>query len=419
MIKTAHDILSTARYNFERAAERIGLNDDLENKIGYPKERIQIRLSPMLSDGRVKTVDCFIVRHNYILGPAKGGIRMTPTVSLNEVVGLAMEMTWKTSLIGVPFGGGKAGICFDLSGLNEHDKETIIRSFARNAKRHFGPELYVPAPDMGTNEGDMGHISDCISYSDGTSITKGCFVTGKPVIIGGIKGRRQATGRGVVYSALQACRQLGIDPAKMNVVIQGFGNVGGEAAAELVRQDVTVTAVSDISGGVYNKSGLDIPALIEYVSANKTVKGFSGGEEISGDEIFGIECDCLIPAAAGSQITEENAGTIKARVIAEGANAPTTPEADEILNKKGVFIIPDILCNAGGVFVSYLEYVQETQHEQMTEEIVVERLSKRMAETFDVVYQHSLESKVSMREASMNIALGRVVDGVKARGLLP
>jgi glutamate dehydrogenase/leucine dehydrogenase len=331
-----------------------------------------------------------------------------------------MEMTWKTSLIGVPFGGGKSGIRFDPSSVSLHDKERIVRSFARSAKRHFGPELYIPAPDMGTNEKDMGHIRDCVSYSEGTSITKGCFVTGKPIVLGGIPGRRAATGKGVVYTIIAACKNLGIKPDKMRVVIQGFGNVGSEAAREFVHHGTKVIAISDVSGGLFNEQGIDIEDLIEYTSQHGHINGFNKkAESISKEEIFNIPCECLVPAASGSQITRQNAITIKTLIVGEGANAPTTPDADDILNDRGIFVIPDILCNAGGVFVSYLEYVQETQHEQMTAEQVEKRLYQRVTNTFETVYEYSKNNGISMRKASMEIALNRVVEGITARGLLP
>jgi glutamate dehydrogenase (NAD(P)+) len=412
-------ILETARYNLEQAALRTGIDGDILNKISSPKEKNELRLSPKLSSGKVVNIEAYIVRHSDILGPSKGGIRMTPGVTMDEVVGLSMEMTWKTSLIGVPFGGGKSGIRFDPAAVSPDDKEIIIRSFARNARRHFGPELYVPAPDMGTNEADMGHIRDCISHSEGTSITKGCFVTGKPVILGGISGRRAATGKGVVYTIVSACEKFGIKPEKMRVAVQGFGNVGSEAARGLAELGARIVAVSDISGGLFNENGIDIGALTDYSSKKGYIEGFSRAEPVSKEDIFGIPCECLIPAASGSQITVENAEGIKTLIIAEGANAPTTPGADEILNDKGIFVIPDILCNAGGVFVSYLEYVQETQHEQLTETQVETRLRERMQSVFERVYNYSQKHKVSMRQAAMDIAVKRVVEGVNARGLLP
>lgn len=412
-------ILQTARHNLQQASIRIGLDADILEKISAPKEKNELRLSPVLSNGKIVNIEAYIVRHSDILGPSKGGIRMTPTVSMNEVVGLSMEMTWKTALVGVPFGGGKSGIRFDPASVSPNDKEIIIRSFARNSRRHFGPELYIPAPDMGTNEADMGHLRDCISYSEGTSITKGCFVTGKPIILGGIPGRHAATGKGVVYTIIATCEKLGINPKEMRVVIQGFGNVGSEVAKELVSQGVKVIAVSDASGGVLNEQGIDIEDLRIYTSQNGYIDGYEKAENLSKEDIFDIPCECLIPAASGSQITKDNAGKIKTLIVAEGANSPTTPDADDILNDRGIFVIPDILCNAGGVFVSYLEYAQETQHEQMTVEQVEDRLYQRMMQAFEKVYDYSTNNQLSMRKSSMDIALKRVAEGIVARGLLP
>lgn len=419
MTRSNDSILGTARYNLQQAAERVGLDASLLNKLSFPKEKIELRLGPELSDGQVANIEAYIVRHSDALGPSKGGIRMSENVTMDDITGLAMEMTWKTALVGVPFGGGKSGICCSAPSLSPQDKEIILRAFARKARRHIGPELYIPAPDMGTTEKDMGHIRDCISYSEGISITRGCFVTGKPIILGGIPGRRQATGRGVVYTILAACQKMGRDIGAMTFAIQGFGNVGSEAAVELVRHGAKVIAVADIDGGLINPKGLDIDAMSAYMKAHRTLSGFKEADAIDSDDIFSVACDCLIPAAAGSQITADNAGSIQAKIIAEGANAPTTPKADDILNDKGIFIIPDILCNAGGVFVSYLEYVQETQHEQMTESQVTTRLLERMTQCYNDVYDYAAAHRCSMRQASMDIALTRVRAGLEARGLLP
>ncbi len=364
-------------------------------------------------------VPAFVVRYNDILGPAKGGIRMTATVDLDEVTGLAMEMTWKTSLIGVPFGGGKAGICCDPTQLQPVEKEILIRAFTRGVHRHIGPELYVPAPDMGTNEHDMGHICDCISYSSGTSITAGCFVTGKPVVLGGIVGRREATGRGVVSIIAAACEHLNLRLSGLRAAVQGFGNVGSVTALAIAEQGVSVVAVSDVAGGTCCKDGLDVRRLAEHVQATGGVMGFSGGKDLPRDAVLEADCDVLIPAAAGSVITEENAGRIRAGSSPKGANAPVTPPADAILNDRGVFVVPDILCNAGGVFVSYLEYTQETQRDQMTRDEVEGRLADRMQTTFQQVYERSQRTRETMRHAAMDIAVSRVVDGIVARGLLP
>ena len=412
-------VLTTALCNFNQAAQRLQLDNAIIARISEPREKIQIAADPVLSDGRQFHFQAFVVRHNDVLGPAKGGIRMSPGVTLDEVAGLAMEMTWKTSLIGVPFGGGKSGICVDPGSLSPVDKETVIRSFTRHVRRHIGPEIYVPAPDMGTNERDMGHIRDCISYSGGTSIPVGCFVTGKPVVLGGILGRREATGRGVVTTIAAACQRLGLQPAKLRVAVQGFGNVGANAALAAAELGMTVVAVSDVVAGTFCSDGLDISRLIQHVQTTGGVKGFDGGSDVPRDTVLETECDVLIPAAAGSAVTEENAGRIRAKMIAEGANAPLTPSADEILNARNVFIIPDILCNAGGVFVSYLEYTQETQRDQMTRDEVEKRLAERMQSTFQQVYERSRQARQSMRHAAMDIAVSRVVEGIVARGLLP
>ena len=411
--------LQTALYNIEGTAQRLELADDLFRRIVEPAEQISIRMHPMTSDGRTLHAEVYLVRHNDALGPPKGGIRMTPTVSLDEITGLAMEMTWKTSLIGVPFGGGKSGIRFDPGQLNPREKEILIRAFTRSVRRHIGPEIYVPAPDMGTNERDMGYIRDCISYSSGTSITTGCFVTGKPVICGGIAGRREATGHGVVATITTACEHLGLGLSSLRVAVQGFGNVGSVVASAMSRRGASVVAVSDVDGGTFNDNGLDVEELIEHVTTTGKVEGFAGGDTIPREEILEVDCDVLIPAATHSVITEGNAGRIHARIIAEGANAPLTPAADAILTDREVFVIPDILCNAGGVYVSYLEYTQETQHEQITQQDVERRLNKRMKSTFELVCSRARQTNTTMRHAAMDIAVMRVVDGIIARGLLP
>ena len=412
-------ILGTALHNLSRAVDRLGLPPAIQDKLATPKEKVEVRLQPKLPNGELIYLNAFIVHHSDTLGPAKGGIRMTPGVTMDEVSGLAMEMTWKTALMGVPFGGGKSGIACDPATLTGDEKEIVIRSFARGAKRHIGPELYVPAPDMGTNESDMGFIRDCISYSEGTSITKGCFVTGKPVILGGITGRREATGKGVVFSILAACDQLNLPVKGLRVAVQGFGNVGSVAAAELGRLGASIIAVQDISGTLVNEQGLDMSALSRHAEQTGGICGFSGGEPLDAEAFWHLKSDCLIPAAGGSQITTSNVDFIKTSIIAEGANGPTTPDADHILTERGVFIIPDILCNGGGVFVSYLEYAQETQRDQMTLQDVETRLKDRMNSRFSEVYEHSKAHTLSMRDAAMDIAVARVVQGIKSRGFHP
>lgn len=414
-----YGILNTAKLNLSLTAKRLHLEDNILNRLLEPKEKIEIVLNPSLSGDKHIQVKAFIVRHRDSIGPAKGGIRMSPSVTMDDIQGLSMEMTWKTALIGVPFGGGKSGICFDPASVSAEDKEIIIRSFTRGAMRHIGPEIYIPAPDMGTNESDMGHIRDCLAYSSGKSITNGCYVTGKPVILGGILGRKEATGRGVAYTVEAACRKMGRDIKQMRIAVQGFGNVGSLAAMILSQFGAKIVAVSDVTGGVKNKNGIDINHLLEYVKECGQILGYPLGEECTNKDVLICDCDILVPAATQSVITGDIAELVKAKIIAEGANSPTEPDADEILNKKNIFIIPDILCNAGGVFVSYLEYTQETQREQMTLDKVNERLNKRMDMKFNEVYDYSINNRLTMRQAAMDIAVSKVVEATNALGTLP
>ena len=408
-----------AHYDRTAALLREEFAEDLLAKSRVPLERSELMLTPELSDGQSHVFPAFVVRHSNALGPSKGGIRMSPTATLDEVTALAMEMTWKCALIGVPFGGGKSGIMADPAILTPHDKEVLIRSFTRNAQRHIHPLVYVPAPDMGTNERDMGHIKDAITNSLGQATTQGCYVTGKPVILGGIPGRREATGRGVALTTAAAMASLGRYLAGAKALVQGFGNVGALAAAALAERGVRVVGVSDRHGGVYSEQGLDIAALTAYAHTHRSVAGFPGGRTVDGAALLIAPCDILVPAAAGNQITAENAPHIQAYLVAEGANGPTTPEADAILEQRGITVVPDILCNAGGVFVSYLEYTQETQQEQMTAAEVGTRLEQRMKEKFAQVETTARERKLSLRQAAMLLAVRRVAQALEARGSLP
>ena len=416
----AQTILHDAIVNFWQAAPLLGgeFNDDLLEKVLQPMERIELNFGPVMGDGRIHVVKAFIVRHSDALGPSKGGIRMSSAVTLADVTGLAMEMTWKCALIGVPFGGGKSGIVADAEALTAFDKETLMRRFATMGFRHIGPQVYVPAPDMGTSERDMGYIKDAICYSHSQATTPGCYVTGKPVILGGIAGRRAATGRGVAICVVEALEMMGVNPVGATAVIQGFGNVGSFSAMALAERGMKIIAASDIRGAVYNPEGLDIPALVAFVDESRSVKGFGGAEEIDGRRMLELECDVLVPAATDRQLTEENAERIGAKLIGEGANSPTAPEADEILRDRGIPILPDILCNAGGVFVSYLEYMQETQQEQMTEEDVVARLQRRMSERLHLIWSIAHERNITMRQAAMAHAIRTVCHARIARGHL-
>ncbi len=414
-------MLENARVNFDRAAATLGgvYDAELLRKLRFPKERSELRLTPQLSDGNVHVFTAYIVHHNNSLGPCKGGIRMSPSVTLDDITALAMEMTWKCALIGVPFGGGKSGIVADPRQLTPDDKQTLIRNFTRNAHRHINPLVYIPAPDMGTNEQDMGHIKDTIAYSNGHATTQGCYVTGKPVLLGGIPGRGKATGRGVAIASDAAMKHIGADLKGAPVIVQGFGNVGAVTCAELAARGARIVGVSDIAEAVYDERGLDVDRLMAYARSNGSLKGCGQGRVVSPEGLLEMACVLLVPAATGNQITAENAGKIQARVVAEGANGPTTPDADAILHKRNVFVIPDILCNAGGVFVSYLEYTQETQQEQMTEEDVKSRLEKRMRDKFKLVVGTAEKQRLSTRDASMHLALESVCAATVARGNLP
>jgi glutamate dehydrogenase/leucine dehydrogenase len=413
-------ILENSLTNLERATLLINgeVPAEILDRLRQPVERIELSIDPQLTDGKRHGYRAFVVRHSTALGPSKGGIRMTPTVTLEDVTGLAMEMTWKCALIGVPFGGGKSGIVADSETLDSLDKEMLIRDFTRHAVRHIGPQTYVPAPDMGTNERDMGYLKDTLSTALGQATTQGCYVTGKPVILGGIPGRREATGRGVAACVTEALRRMGRQIEGATAIVQGFGNVGSVAAKALCERGVKLIGVSDLHGAVYCESGLHAAAIEDHVSKTGTVKGFPGGMAIDSAELLTTPCDILTPSAAASQITAENAPRVSAALVAEGANSPTTPEADDILASRGIVVIPDILCNAGGVYVSYLEFTQETQQEQMSEQEVQDRLQRRMTEKFNEVWRLSEDRKISLRDAAMYLGVKNVCLALIARGRL-
>jgi glutamate dehydrogenase (NAD(P)+) len=414
-------MLKNAMDNFDQAIARMGreISPDWVEKLRNPKERSELRLSPQLSDGKIHSFSAFIVKHNDAIGPCKGGIRMQPDVTLDDVTALAMEMTWKCALIGVPFGGGKSGIVADPTTLSPDDKQILIRSFTRSAHSHIHPLIYVPAPDMGTNERDMGYVKDTISYSMGVATTAGSYVTGKPVILGGIPGRREATGRGVALAVSEALRCHGGKSTGARVIVQGFGNVGSVAARALEEAGSVIVGVSDAYTALYDPKGLPLTAVLDYAAVHGSLKGCTLAPAVAHDDLLLKPCDILAPCAAANQITAANADRIQATLIAEGANGPTTPEADDILSARGIQVIPDILCNAGGVFVSYLEYTQETQQEQMGADEVLTRLQKRMKDRYGLVYETARDRGWKAREAAMYCALKNVHAALVARGALP
>jgi len=406
--------LANAERQFDEAAARLNLNDGIKEIIKRPRRATIVSLPVAMDDGTLKVFTGYRVQHSIVRGPAKGGIRYHPDVTLEEVEALAAWMTWKCAVVNIPFGGGKGGVVCDPSKMSKGEIERLTRRYAADMSDLFGPESDVPAPDVNTNEQVMAWFVD--TYSMHERRTEYAVVTGKPLEVGGSLGRREATGRGVLFCVREACKHLKLPIAGARVAVQGFGNVGSVSANLLARDGAKIVAVSDISGAVHNPAGLDIPALIKYVQDHRGVKGFPGGQALTGS-IIEYDCDILVPAALENQITPDNAERVKARIIAEGANGPTTPDADKILQKKGVLVVPDILCNAGGVTVSYFEWVQNRMGFYWPEKEVNERLEHTMVNAFADVLAKTIEHKVDMRVAAFMVAIERVVKVIMLRGV--
>ncbi|HEX8299895.1 MAG TPA: Glu/Leu/Phe/Val dehydrogenase, partial [Rubricoccaceae bacterium] len=401
---------------FDVAAELLELDTGLYEYLRSPS-RIHITSIPVMMDsGELKVFEGFRVIHNEVLGPSKGGIRFAPDVHLDEVKALAAWMTWKCAVVGVPFGGAKGGITCDPHSMSNGELERLTRRYTANLMDVFGPEKDIPAPDMNTNEQTMAWILD--TYSMHVKRTEYAVVTGKPILIGGSQGRREATGRGVMTTTLAAMERLGLTPAECTVAVQGFGNVGSIAAELLAEQGCKIVAVSDVTGGYYNAAGIDIPAAMAYSASNgNKLSGFGGAEPITNEELLALDVDVLAPCAKENQITERNADAVKAKIVAEGANGPTTPEADTILDAKGILVIPDILANAGGVTVSYFEWVQDRQGYFWSEERVNNRLNRMMAEAFNKVYDAAQKYNTSLRIGAYVIGIEKVAGALKLRGI--
>lgn len=410
--------LWAVRQSIVSASEELGIGRSMIDRLTDCKERIRVRFSPKLSDGHAHNVIAWVVRHSTTLGPAKGGIRMAPDVDEDTVAALAMEMTLKTALIGVPFGGGKSGIQLDPQSLTPEDKEHVIREFTRAMRRHIGPELYVPAPDMGTGATEMGWIWDTIGYSEGAAVTRGCYVTGKPLVLGGIPGRREATGRGVALTVREAATRLGLELGKCRFVVQGLGNVGSVTARILCEMGCTLVAAADHTGDVANPEGLDVNTLLRHVEQHGSLTDFGGGRSLAPEALYDVPCEIFVPAAIGGVLTGERAARLSARIVAEGANGPTLPDADSVFESRGIVVLPDILCNAGGVFVSYLEYTQETQHEQYTLEAVNDRLERGLLRKLDEVWTGAAQGGRSLRRQAVFMAIDRLQQGILSRGLM-
>ena len=406
-----------AQRQFDLAAERLDLSQGLRKVLREPKRELTVHFPVKMDDGSVEVFTGYRVQHNLSRGPAKGGIRYHQDVTLDEVKALAMWMTWKCAVVGIPFGGGKGGVIVDPKKLSLREVEGLTRRFATEISILIGPEKDIPAPDVNTNSQTMAWIMD--TYSMHVGYTSPAVVTGKPISIGGSEGRNQATAQGAVYTLIDAARHLGMEIPKCRVAVQGFGNAGATAAQLLAAQGCKIIAVSDSTGAIYRPEGFDPSAILSWKQEHHSVTGFPGTKDISNAELLELDCDILIPAALENQITARNAGRIQARLIGEAANGPTTPEADEILYKNGKFVVPDILCNAGGVTVSYFEWVQDLERDFWNIDQVNEKLRRIMTRAFSSTLEMSLKEKVNMRTAAYLLAVQRVADAASVRGIYP
>jgi glutamate dehydrogenase (NAD(P)+) len=408
-------IFNAMLQEFDGAARLLGLDPGIWKILTSPKRQITVSCPIQMDNGEIEVFTGYRVQYNITLGPAKGGIRYHPDVSLDEVTALAAWMTWKCAVAHVPFGGGKGGVVCDPTRMSRCELEALTRRYVAEIIDAIGPEKDVPAPDVNTNDQIMAWVMD--TYSMHVGHTSTAVVTGKPVEMGGSLGRREATGRGVMIVTREAAKHLGFDIKGATVAVQGFGNVGSVSADLLAKLGAKIVAVTDWRGGVHNPNGLDIPKMLDQSRQHKTIDGFSGGEPIDNEQLFALDVDVLVPAALENQITMENAPLIKAKIVAEGANGPTTPEAHRHLHERGVFVIPDILANAGGVTTSYFEWVQDRHGYFWTEQEVNDRLEKMMCDAFHAVLQTSLKYKTDMRTAAYIVAINRVATVTKMRGM--
>jgi len=407
-----------AQQQFLKAAQFMSLDDNVRQRLLFPQRTLVVTL-PFRRDDyqQVETVFGYRVQHVLTMGPTKGGIRYHQDVDLGEVSALAMWMTWKCALMRLPFGGAKGGVRIDPTGLSRHELQRLTRRYTTEIIGMIGPDKDIPAPDMGTNEQTMAWIMD--TYSQQVGYTVPAVVTGKPVVMGGSLGRREATGRGLVYLIEQSAEQMGLDLKHATAVVQGFGNVGSNAARFLEELGTRIIAISDVSTGIHNPDGLSVSALLDYVEKHRVLKGFPGGEEIDNQSMLELECDVLVPAALQNQLTAENAPRLKCKMVAEGANGPTTLEADEILHERGIFVLPDILGNAGGVTVSYFEWVQGLQNFTWTLNEINNRLHKIMTDAFQRTMLRKQRDNLDTRTAALIEGISRVQEAKLARGLFP
>ncbi|HXX47250.1 MAG TPA: Glu/Leu/Phe/Val dehydrogenase, partial [Myxococcota bacterium] len=401
----------------EGALVQAGIPDFVAERLRYPERAVILTLPVELDDGRVRSFPAYRVQHSSVLGPTKGGVRYDGEVSLGECAALAMWMTWKCALIRLPFGGAKGGVRIDPSKHSRSELQRITRRYTMEIIEMIGPDRDIPAPDMGTDEQVMAWMMDTYSGQKGFAVPG--VVTGKPIEIGGSLGRKEATGRGVVTCVGEACRHLGIALEGARVAVQGYGNVGSNAARIAAAKGARVVAVSDVKGGIHDARGLDLTKVDAWVREHHFLEGFPGADSVSNGELLELDCDVLVPAALQNQLTDKNAGNVRARLVVEGANGPTSLEADAILRDRGVFVVPDVLANAGGVTVSYFEWVQDAQQLFWTEEEVNERLHKIQSNAFRATLDFARDKKVDMRTASLWRGIERVAEAKRRRGVFP
>ncbi len=400
---------------FDHAAQLLELDPSLYKVLRVPNREITIYIPVYMEDGRIEVFTGYRVQHNFARGPAKGGIRFAPDVTLDEVRALAAWMTWKCAVVNIPFGGAKGGVICDPFHMSQIELERMTRRYTAELIDFIGPERDVPAPDMNTNEQTMAWIMDTYSMHARHTVT--AAVTGKPIDLSGSRGRREATGRGLLFVIDQAVKKLDMNVRETRVAVQGSGNVGGTAARLMHESGYQIVAISDIHGGIYNPGGINVPEALDYLTKNKSFEKYPGAEPVSNHELLEVDCEILLPAATENQITSKNADKIRCRILAEGANGPTTANADRILEQKGVFVIPDILANAGGVTCSYFEWVQDRMGYFWKEDLVNERLQDIMVAAFDDVCKYAESHHVNMRVASYMLAIDRVAYVTRLRGI--
>ncbi len=402
---------------FDEAADRLGLSQAMRAILRKPKRELIVNFPVRMDNGDVEMFTGYRVQHNINRGPAKGGIRFSPEVSLDEVRALAMWMTWKCAVVGIPFGGAKGGVLCDPSKMSRAEIERLSRRYATEISILIGPNSDIPAPDMNTNPQIMAWMMDTFSMHQGYSVP--AVITGKPLAIGGSEGRLEATARGVQYVTREAMLDLGMNPEDCSVVVQGFGNVGSISARLLHELGCKIVGLSDLSGGVYNPQGIDVHHALHYSNEHGKLKGLPNTEPISNAELLVLPCDILVPAALENQLTERNAAQVKARLIVEAANGPTTPEADRILNDRGIVIVPDILANAGGVTVSYFEWVQDLQRFFWAENEINNRLESIMTRSYRAVHNKAMQQETNLRMGAYLLAVARVAEATEIRGVYP